>query len=188
MNDGLPKQYQLAYSPDVIQSRVAAIAQPIARWAEEIRKNTGQDLLAVCVLRGAVHFFSDLLRALPLSIEPAYGRTWHYSVESNSQNESGIRVALEEIPAAGRSLLLVDDICDTGKTLLRLTRIFTELGSVEVRTAVLIHRQMEQTCCTPDWSCFEYRGPEWFVGYGLDDRNRYSNLPGVYTVVPSGDR
>ena len=79
-------------------------------------------------------------------------------------------------------VVIVDDICDTGSTLARLVRVLNDLGAREVKTAVLIHRVMKDPKFTPDWAAFKYEGPEWFVGYGMDDRNHYRNLQNVYIM------
>jgi hypoxanthine phosphoribosyltransferase len=156
----------------------------IGDWAKEVYQEKDQPLLAVCVLRGAVLFFSDLIRAIPLSVEPAFCRTWSYSSKENAQMR-GVRVSVESVEAAGRSILIVDDICDTGATLKKLHQVFTNLGAAEVRTAVMIHRLIDNAPYNPDWSGFRYEGSEWFVGYGMEDCNRLQNLSDVYTITPS---
>jgi hypoxanthine phosphoribosyltransferase len=176
----LPANYNLAYSAELIAKRIAQLGEQIGEWAAQ-----GNDqVLAVCVLRGGAPFFQDLIREVPVSLEPAYCRTWSYSSESNIQQGNGVRVAVESVLAEGRRLLVVDDICDSGATLLKLQNVFTELGAKEIKTAVLIHRRVERSVYDPTWSAFEYHGEEWFVGFGMEDRNHYSNLPAVYTILP----
>jgi hypoxanthine phosphoribosyltransferase len=81
-------------------------------------------------------------------------------------------------------ILLLDDICETGGSLLKLQNVFLELGAREVRSAVCIRRTTTGASYHPTWSGFEFPGREWFVGYGMDDRNYHSTLPDIYTVTP----
>lgn len=180
----LPSHFRLIYNSTVIAERAEELGRQIEPWVRDSSKRTGAQVLAVCVLRGAVFFFSDLLRQIESSVEPNFCRAWSYSSQTNERNAKGVGVSVEQIAASGRAILIVDDICDTGSTLAKLETVFCELGAAEVRSAVLIHRKVPGTQYRPSWSGFEYSGDEWFVGYGLDDRNRYRNLPSVYCVNP----
>ena len=82
----------------------------------------------------------------------------------------------------GRSVILMDDVCDSGKTLAALKSRLLEVGAVEVRSAVLIKRVLEQPTFEPDYVGFRYSGKEWFVGYGMDDRSRWRNLGSIFVV------
>jgi hypoxanthine phosphoribosyltransferase len=80
---------------------------------------------------------------------------------------------------AGRNVLLVDDIFDTGNTLAELLRQIRGLGATSVRSAVLLRKQgRQQVSIEPDHVAFDI--PDAFVvGYGLDYRDEYRNLPHV---------
>ena len=90
--------------------------------------------------------------------------------------------AHEKVAVEGRSVLLVDDVCDSGRTSAELTQRFIKLGAREVRSAVLIKRILPHETFNPDWIGFEYNGPEWFVGYGMDDCDRWRNLGSIYII------
>lgn len=179
MKMNLPEHYRIAFSEELIQKRVKEIAEEIGDWA-----SSGSDqLLAVCVLRGGAPLFQDIIRRVPVSVEPTYCRTWSYSSESNEQTTGGVRVSVDSVHAAGRRILVVDDICDTGATLLKLQKVFADLGATEIRSAVLIHREVDSSVFDPSWSAFKYKGEDWFVGYGMEDKNQFANLPAVYTIL-----
>lgn len=180
----IPENFKLAYDRSAIVKSISAIAPEISAWAAECHKKTGQQVLAVCILRGGLFFFADLLQSIKTSVEPACCRTWSYSSDENAKTDGGVRVSVDDVAAQGRSILMVDDICDTGATLHKLQKVFLDLGAAEVRSAVLIHREVSNSVFTPSWSAFRYSGDEWFVGYGMEDRNHYANLPGVYTIRP----
>ena len=183
MSLNLPSTYQLVYNKELIAKRVAALGTSISEWADK-NSNEKEQLLCVCVLRGGSLFYSDLIREISTSVEIGFCRTWSYTTENNQVADNAIRVAVEDISAHGRRVLVVDDICDSGKTLNKLRNVFLELGAAEVRAAVLIHRLVDTSVFTPDWKAFEYNGSEWFVGYGMADQERYFNLPDVYSILP----
>ena len=179
----IPDRYEKLYSNEVIQREVKRLGSEISPWVQKVEEETGAIPLAVCILRGALFFYADLLRAIDHSIEPECVRAWAYSLTDNKkEDKTGVRVSVESVVAENRSILIVDDICDTGSTLARLVRVLNDLGAREVKTAVLIHRVVKNSKFTPDWAAFKYDGPEWFVGYGMDDRNHYRNLQDVYIM------
>jgi hypoxanthine phosphoribosyltransferase len=179
----IPGNYKLVYNSSQIKQRIAQLGEEISKWAVTVNETTGQDLLAVCILRGGHVFFSDLVRAIEPSVEVEFCRSWSYYSDSNAQKDAKkVRISVEEIVAQGRNILLVDDICDTGATLLKLHDVFLNLGAEQVKTAVFIHRQVSTSVYNPTWSGFQYSGLEWFVGYGMEDCNRYANLPETYTI------
>ena len=89
-------------------------------------------------------------------------------------------VAVDDVVAEGRAILMIDDICDSGSTLAKLEHVFLDLGASVVNSVVLIHRLCAAPKFKPTWSGFEYQGDAWFVGYGMEDKNKYANLPAIY--------
>lgn len=178
----LPSHYKPMFSLEQIQSGIQSLKNDIETWAERIVADTGKDPLALCILRGGVFFYSDLLRAVSCSFELGFCQSWTYSSNSNLQIDSGKFFSMERIDVKSRAILLIDDICDTGTTLEYIHSEMLKRGAAEVQTAVLIHRIAEQTRFAPTWSVFKHPGKEWFVGYGMEDRNRYSNLPAIYCL------
>lgn len=177
--------YQLLYSQQDIAGRVLRLGEDISPWAAEVMAHTRKSVLAVCILRGAVFFFADLLRSVSSSLEPAFCRTSGYAIGAN-QLSAGLRIAVEDVAAENRHILLVDDICDSGRTLQKLEKVFLDLGAKEVRSVVLVHRHLSGTAFVPNWYGFVYPGAEWLVGYGMDDRDLYRNLSSIYVIPGSG--
>lgn len=178
----IPNYFHKIYSHDSIQMRSRELGAQINEWAHEVWKGTQKDVLAIPVLRGGIFFFADLVRAVPSSMEIVPAQSWGYAVGINGEQESSVSVQVEQVPADGRAILLIDDICDSGRTLQALTAALKEKGAHEVRSAVLIHRMLDDQKFTPDWIGFAYEGPEWFVGYGMEDAERWRNLPDIYTI------
>jgi hypoxanthine phosphoribosyltransferase len=179
----IPSNFKLQYSEQDIGSAVSRMGDEISNWAEVVWKESHTDLIAIPVLRGGIFFFADLVRKIRHSVEISPVQTWAYSSTENAVQRSEIRVSIDQVPSRGRSILLIDDICDSGRTLAALKEALLNAGAHDVRAAVLIRRVMEEQCFSPDWSGFEYRGHEWFVGYGMEDCGRWRNLPATYIIA-----
>ena len=178
----LPPHLEAVYEPAAIRTQVAEVAARIDPWAAQVRGLTGRHLLAVCILRGGVFFFSDLLQAMSESVEPAFCRCHAYQKGVNGDAAAELQLDFP-VTVTGRAVLLVDNICDSGRTLAEVVRLCRERGAAEVRTAVLIHRLRADSRLTPDHTAFTYPGPEWFAGYGLRDGDAAMNFPTVFRVV-----
>jgi hypoxanthine phosphoribosyltransferase len=145
-----------------------AILAGIDRVAGEVTEAfRGDDFTVVSVLKGSCIFAADLIRRIPIPLELAFVSSSSYG----DRTESG------EI--AGRRLLLVDDILDTGRTLHALERELTARGATEVRSCVFLDKPARRAIdFAPDFRVFEVEDL-FVVGYGLDFAGRYRNLPFV---------
>ena len=151
--------------------------QGIRRMADEIRRQyAGRPLTIVGVLIGSVVLVADLIRLLdiPLRIDLVQARSYQ-----------GIRpgplvISTEMLTdIRQRDVLLVDDIFDTGQTLWSLVPQIDDLGPSTVHTAVLLRKQGRcKVPIQPDFVGFDIPN-EFVVGYGLDYRDLYRNLPYV---------
>lgn len=177
-----PQHCKLAFSKEQIDQTVSALGARISTWTESVRLDSHTDVLVVPVLRGALLFAADLVRAISSSLEIFPVRSIGYDPTKNASREEAVALLLEGLGVTGRRVLIVDDICDSGATFNALTDQLKEMGALEVRTAVLIHRETEESTFKPDYVGFSYSGREWFVGYGMDDADRFRNLPDVYII------
>ena len=147
------------------------IAQHVARLGKEIsRQYAGEQLHVVLLLNGAVIFGADLVRALDPELDVVLDTVAAASYTgSESSGEIQFRTELKNDPA-GKHILIVDDILDTGCTMNRLMRFFREKGAASVRSCVLLDKILDDPAkklCQCDWVGF--RIPNLFVvGYGLD--------------------
>lgn len=180
----VPSNFHPAFNAGQIAERTDLLGREIGEWARGVQERTAADVLAVPVLRGAVFFFCDLVRKMGTSVEMAPIKTCGYDPSKNMPADE-IMIDLEDVAAERRSVLLIDDVCDSGRTLKKVQDAFVKAGAHEVKTAVLIRRVIENPPMIPDWVGFEYKDPYWFVGYGMDDCDRWRNLPDVYIIKPS---
>lgn len=138
-------------------------------------------LTVIGVLHGSVVFVADLIRAMSAPHQLGFVLASSYPGEATSPLE--LRLQLDTLPdLAGRCVLLVDDILDTGRTLSALKARLLERSPREVRTAVLLwKRERTETAITPDYVGFEIPN-RFVVGYGLDFNGDYRHLPFIGTL------
>ena len=179
-SSAVPAHYQLVYSEKQIQVQVERIGREITAWYK--KNGGGEDIIAIPVMRGGIYFFSDLTRKIQLSVSIAPGRARAYVENKYATTRSEVAISLDGVSVAGRDVLLIDDLCDSGRTLDTLVAYLNAQGAESVRSAVLIQRKSASAQFKPDWAGFEFDGDSWFFGYGLDDKGRFSNLPDVYTT------
>ena len=143
-------------------------------------------LVLVCVLKGAAVFAADLMRQLQADLlRVEYIRASSYG----SGTESSGAVSIEGTPLAvnitGRHVLLVDDISDTGHTLVAVSDHLREMNPASLRLCTLLDKpERREVDITYDYVGFTI--PNYFVvGYGMDLDERYRGLPAVY-YFPEG--
>ena len=181
----LPQNFEMLYRPEDIQAAVCRIGAEVSVWARQISKEMGADPLAVPVLTGGIFFYSDLIRNVSHSMGIEFARTWAYEATPFQQRPE-VAVDIQNIPVRERAVLLVDDICDSGRTLRVLTQTMYDSGAREVKTAVAVKRMLKDDTFEPDWVGFRYPGTEWLVGYGMDDTGKWRNLPSIHIIRQGG--
>jgi hypoxanthine phosphoribosyltransferase len=161
-----------------IHERVVTLAGEIARDYQ------GRPVTVVGVLTGCLIFLSDLIRRLDLPLRIHLIQASSYRGEVTRPGE--LRLGLESLPdLAGREVLLIDDILDTGRTLTRVVAEVKKRGPASVRVAVLLHKLGREALFTADYVGFEI--PDAFVvGYGLDYNDEYRHLPYI-AVLSAAD-
>jgi hypoxanthine phosphoribosyltransferase len=178
----IPENFDQVYSAESIKERVHQLGELITPWARSVFSQSGKDVMAIPILRGGLFFFSDLVRVIEASVEIAPVQTWAYEIGKNDQKRGGVRIASDH-QVSGKCVLLVDDICDSGRTLSALSQFMLAQGAAQVKSVVLIRRDLpEAEGFIPDWVGFSFSGREWFVGYGMEDKERWRNLPSVYII------
>jgi hypoxanthine phosphoribosyltransferase len=152
-----------------IQERVRQLGQQIEADYQ------GKPLTIVAVLTGSLILLADLIRQIQLPLRVALLQASSYKGATTTAGALIINEAfLPEV--AGRDVLLLDDILDTGRTLASLVRRISERGARSVRTAVLLRKiGRQQVHLEPDYCGFSI--PDAFVvGYGLDYNDDYRHL------------
>ena len=164
-------------SEEDLQRRVRELAQQIEADYQ------GKDLLLVGLLKGAVHFMVDLTRAMkrPVAIDFMAVSSYGASTES-----SGIVRILKDLDESieGKHVLIVEDIVDTGLTLKYILEMLRRRGPASLRVCALLNKKDRRLVDVPlDYVGFDIPN-EFVVGYGLDFRQVYRNLPFVAVLKP----
>lgn len=178
----IPEHFKLTFSRAAIATRVKELGAEVDSWCKSVWADSRTDVVAIPVLRGGIFFFADLVREISSSIEIAPVRTAAYDSQTNSPKEVSVEVYAESLPIKGRVVIIVDDVCDSGRTLEELEKALLARGAREVRSVVLLRRLLPRPTFVPCWVGFEYRGQEWFVGYGMDDNEHWRNLPDIHVI------
>lgn len=164
--------------PQAIQERVRQMAGQIAR------DFAGRELSVVTLMDGALFFVADLLRSIEL---PVRLHTLTVSSYHGGTTSSGRVQLAKELPfdLRTRHVLLIDDILDTGLTLGTVReRIITECRPETIKVAVLLSKRRPRALEVPvEYTGFEI-ADEFVVGYGMDFRGHYRNLPCIGILEP----
>lgn len=151
-----------------IKKRVRELGEQISRDYE------GKNMVAICILRGCVIFFSDLIREIAIPIELDFMAVSSYNRGAQSSGNVLIKYDLQD-DIRGKHVLIVEDIVDTGNTLMHLTRMLDARQPESIKVCCLLNKQERRTAhVTVDYIGFEIPD-EFVVGYGLDYAGKYRN-------------
>ena len=160
-----------------IQKRIQALAK-------EIRKDfPGERLHLVSVLKGGVFFLTDLARSIAGEVSFDFIAVASYGQNTHSSGQVRLTRDLDS-SVEGRTVIVVEDILDTGMTLQYLLRLFQQRKPKHLRVAVLLDKPERRIAAVrADYVGFTIPN-EFVVGYGLDYAERYRNLPyvGILTL------
>jgi len=158
-----------------IQTRVSELAAEINR-----DYGTGDGLVAIGVLKGAIIFYSDLVKQLTVPMTVDFFQTSSYGAGTSAGE---IRIKRDiDLSIRGKDVLLVEDIVDTGWTLRTILDLFRFRGARSVKLCALLDKHEAREAEVPIDYCGFQIGNEFVVGYGLDYGERYRNLPYIGVV------
>lgn len=169
---------KILIASEQIQERVRELgAQIAADYADTT------DLLLVGVLKGCVMFMVDLARAIDLNLGLDFIAVASYG--ASTQSSGVVRVLKDlDVDIAGRHLLIVEDIIDSGLTLAYLRSQLLRRNPASLRICTLLNKPERRTADVPvDYVGFDIPN-EFVVGYGLDYAEHYRNLPYIGVLKP----
>ena len=157
-----------------ISRRVRELGAAITKDYENSR------LLVVGILNGAFMFMADLVREIKHELEIDFVRVASYGMGTTA---GSLRFTKDiELETQGKDILIVEDIIDTGRTLMHLSRFFAERGANSVRICALIDKkERREVDIFVDYIGFEISSG-FMVGYGLDCSEKFRQLPEVYSL------
>ncbi len=162
-------------SREEIAARVAELA------AELDRDYAGLDPLFVCILKGSIYFFADLTKSLTIPAELEFMSVSSYG--GDTQTTGRVRMIKDiDRPIAGRHVIIVEDMVDSGTTLSYLKSLIESRNPASVRICTLLDKP-ERRVTPVEVSYCGFRVPnEFVVGYGLDYAEKYRTLPAIYVL------
>jgi len=161
------------------------IAGRIQELGREITADySGRPLVLIGVLKGAFMFLADLARNIDLPVEIDFIRVASYGDATTTSGT--IRLTKSpEIDLTGKDVLLVEDIVDTGSTLVWLRQYFKEHQAGSVKMCALVDKyERREKEVVVDYSGFRVE-KGFLTGYGLDHAEQFRNLPAIYRGIPN---
>ncbi|MEQ8823113.1 MAG: hypoxanthine phosphoribosyltransferase [Filomicrobium sp.] len=176
----LRSDIEVIYSADTIAERMNSLAHEIAEL------NLKQ-LAVVAILKGSFVFAADLIRAMHgVGMEPEVDFITLSSYGKSTVSSGTVDILRDvSIDVAGRDILLVDDVLDSGRTLAYAKDLLSARGADSIRTCVLIEKDVDRAVdVSADLKAFTCENV-FVVGYGMDMAYQFRELPFVGRVVSS---
>jgi hypoxanthine phosphoribosyltransferase len=155
------------------------LARRVAELGQEISEDyAGREPVMIGVLNGCVPFFADLVRAMSIDLAVDFLSLTRFD------GSGRVGMALDAgVPLGGRDVILVEDIVDTGLTLVTLRKMLELHGLASLATVALLDKAPRRIVEVP----LEYRGfevgDEFLIGYGLDWNHLYRNARSLWAVM-----
>ncbi|OHT08855.1 Hypoxanthine-guanine-xanthine phosphoribosyltransferase [Tritrichomonas foetus] len=167
---------EILYDEQAIQKRIGELADEISK---EYR---GKDPILVCVLTGAIFFFTDLCKKLDFPVYPDYIIASSYAGTKSTGNlmiTKDLKYNIE-----GRHVIIIEDIIDTGLTMYQLRHNLLMRNPASLKICVLCDKDVKKNYEVPiDYTGFNVVD-KFIVGYGFDYNNKYRNLPVIGVLKP----
>ena len=155
----------------------------ISEVAEQISKDyEGKEIHLICILKGGVFFTCELAKRLTVPVTMDFMSVSSYGDDTKSSGVVRIVKDLDE-SLAGKEVLIVEDIIDSGRTLSYLIEVLKQRGPKSIHLCTLLdnpERRVKKQVKV-DYTCFTIPD-EFVVGYGLDYAQKYRNLPFIGVV------
>ncbi|MFI5334264.1 MAG: hypoxanthine phosphoribosyltransferase [Chlamydiales bacterium] len=167
---------ELLISEQTITRKIAQVAKSLD---DEYK---GQEITIVMIMKGALCLVADLIRHIQIPCSIEFIQASSYGAKGTKRGELSI-FGLEKISLEKKHVLVVDDIFDSGATLSEVMSRVKEQQPKSIKSLVLLSKNVpRKTVCHPDYVLFEIED-RFVVGYGLDYKEHYRGLPGVYALM-----
>ena len=180
------EDFTATWAKNVLGEVVVSAKEVSARVGELGREITADYAanppLLVCVLKGAINFVADLMRAIELPVEVDFMAVSSYGAATKTSGV--VRIVKDlDVDLLGRDVLIVEDVVDSGLTLNYLRQYLGARNPASLEVCALLLKEGEQRV----EQSLKYVGfsipADFVVGYGLDVNERYRNLDAIYTFV-----
>lgn len=156
------------------------IAQKVAVYGKKITQEyQGRSLVIVALLKGAFPLLADLIRQIALPLEIGFLQASSYGQRGTKRGELTL-YEVGSLDLKGKELLIVDDIFDSGATLEKVATHLSQQQPASLKSLVLLTKKNKiAPSFSPTYALFEIED-DFVVGYGLDYKELYRNLSGIY--------
>ena len=160
------------------------IAAAVKKLGQQITADyAGKEPVVIGILKGAVVFYSDLIREIDLPLRTDFMAVSSYGSATKTSGVVQMRKDLDR-DITGADVLIVEDIVDSGVTLSYLKRNLADRGAASIRIVTLLDKPARRRVdLQADYFCFQIPD-EFVVGYGLDFDEKYRNLPDIGVLAP----
>ena len=180
---GDEEKWLLLLDSKQIQDRICEIATYLDKKFE------GTDIVVVGILKGAAWFMVDITRQLTIPYSTYFLKASSYENEQTQSSEVKIESKIEKSKFEGRTVILLDELFDNGKTLHSVKKSLEDLGIIDIYTCTFFvkDRPIESPCLFPLPNLYGYLIPNiWVNGYGLDDKQEKRGWP-ILCACPKSD-
>jgi hypoxanthine phosphoribosyltransferase len=168
------KKFRLYISDKEIQKKVKEMAQRIQNDYK------GKKPFFLIVLKGSIFFASDLLRKIDMECEIETISTKSYGLGMESSGK--VEVSITNLDIAGKDVLVIEDIIDTGYTLKALFEVLEKMKPASLEAVTFLSKPAQRKVkFIPKYAGIEI-DPEFVIGYGLDYAEQGRNLPEIYIL------
>jgi len=171
---------RVLFTQEELQEKVAAMGKKIS----EDYQNASEDVFCVGILKGAVVFYTDLVRSISLPVQFDFMIASSYGNETSTSGSVKLLKDLD-YDVEGKHLIIIEDIIDSGTTMQYLMRILRERRPKSIKLCALLSKPSRRTADVH----IDYLGAEvpdeFLVGYGLDYAGAYRNLPYIGILKPA---
>jgi hypoxanthine phosphoribosyltransferase len=169
---------QILISEEQLQTRIRELGAEISQDYQ------GQDLFLICILRGAVMFLTDLMRSISVPHMIDFMAVSSYGAGAR-ESAGNVRISFDlTTPIAGRNVLIVEDIIDSGKTIASVLAMLQTREPKSLRVCTLLDKYKRREVDVPIHYCGFKIEDKFVFGYGLDLDEYYRNLPFIGVVKP----
>lgn len=169
-------KFDLLYAQDTIARRVKEIGRQISK------DYAGKDVVLVGVLKGCVIFLADLIRAISIPVELEFMSASSYN-NGRTSSDNVQTGSAAEMPFENRHLLIVEAIVDSGKTVACLIEKLNARKPASIEIVTLIDKPVAREYNLRIKYTGFTAGDDFVIGYGLDDAQKYRNLPFIGKVI-----
>ncbi|MCH9630875.1 MAG: Hypoxanthine phosphoribosyltransferase [Chlamydiia bacterium] len=170
-----PYPLEMLVSKDKIDERIKEAARELENDYQ------GKEVIFLCVMKGALFFTSDLLKEVNLPATLEYVRASSYGENGTVSGKLTLK-GIENVNITDKHVIVLDDICDTGKTMTKVMAELKKLHPASLKSMVLLSKNVRsKQDYHPDYALFDIQN-RFVVGYGLDYKEYYRNLDAIYIL------